>query len=64
MGGSLPSGKSRCSLTKYERYRARLRDDPIGRENYAFAQQERFILREDRIFLRLVSSPHAPLVRP
>ncbi len=51
-------------LAAYERHRARLRDDPIGRENYAFAQQERFILREDRIFLRLVSSPHAPLVRP
>ena len=51
-------------LAVYEAYRARLRDDPIGRENYAFARQERFIHREDRIFLRLVSSPHAPLVRP
>jgi hypothetical protein len=51
-------------LAAYEAYRARLRDDPIGRENYAFAQKERFIRREDRIFLRLVSTPHAPLVRP
>ncbi len=48
----------------YEAYRARLRNDPIGKENYEFARQERFIRREDRIFLRLASSPHAPLVRP
>ncbi|QAY77852.1 NIPSNAP family protein [Sphingosinicella sp. BN140058] len=52
------------SLAAYEAYRARLRDDPIGRENYAFSRRERFIRREDRIFLRLVSGPHAPLVRP
>jgi hypothetical protein len=52
-----------ADLAAHEAYRARLRDDPIGRENYAFAKQERFILREDRIFMRLVSSPHAALVR-
>jgi hypothetical protein len=52
------------SLAAYEAYRARLRDDPIGRENYAFSQRERFIRREERSFLRLVSAPHAPLVRP
>jgi hypothetical protein len=52
------------SLAAYEAYRARLRDDPLGRENHEFAQRERFILREDRIFLRLASAPHAPLVRP
>ena len=52
------------SLAEYEAYRARLRNDPLGRENYAFSQRERFILREDRIFLRLSSAPHAPLVRP
>ena len=51
------------SLAAYEAYRARLAADPIGRENYAFAQRERFILREDRVFLKLASSPHAPLVR-
>jgi hypothetical protein len=51
-------------LASYEAYRARLADDPLGRENYAFAQRERFIRREDRIFLRLASAPHAPLVRP
>ena len=48
------------SLAAYEAYRARLRDDPGGRANYEFAQRERFILKEDRIFLRLASAPHAP----
>ncbi|HWA81321.1 MAG TPA: NIPSNAP family protein [Acetobacteraceae bacterium] len=52
------------SLAAYEAYRARLRDDPRSRENYEFAKRERFILREDRIFLRLASAPHAPLARP
>ncbi|WP_460447970.1 NIPSNAP family protein [Alsobacter sp. SYSU BS001988] len=47
------------SLAAYEAYRARLRDDPLGRENYAFARKERFIRKEDRIFLRLASAPHA-----
>jgi hypothetical protein len=51
------------SLAAYEVYRARLAADPLGRENYEFAQRERFILREDRIFLKLASAPHAPLVR-
>lgn len=47
------------SLADYEAYRARLAADPVGRENYRFAQAERFILREDRTFLKLASSPHA-----
>lgn len=51
------------SLAAYEAYRARLAADPLGRENYEFAQRERFILREDRIFLKLASAPHAALVR-
>ncbi len=42
------------SLAAYEAYRARLAADPVGRENYAFAQAERFLLREDRTFLRRV----------
>ena len=46
------------SLAAYETYRARLAADPLGRENYAFAQAERFILREDRTFVKLVSAPH------
>jgi hypothetical protein len=52
------------SLAAYEAYRARLKGDPLGRDNYAFAKREQFIRREDRLFLRLASAPHAPLVRP
>lgn len=50
-------------LAAYEAYRSRLRDDPLGRENYAFSQCERFIRREDRLFLRNVSAPHPPLAK-
>ena len=52
------------SLAEYEQYRARLKDDPQGRANYEFSVKEQFIRREDRVFLRLVSAPHAELVRP
>ncbi|MDI7861406.1 NIPSNAP family protein [Rhizobiaceae bacterium n13] len=52
------------SLSAYEDYRQRLAADPIGRENYAFASRERFILKEDRIFLINVSLPHTGLVKP
>jgi hypothetical protein len=45
------------SLAAYEAYRARLAADPLGRENYAFSRRERFILKEDRIFLKNVSMP-------
>lgn len=38
------------SLASYEAYRARLKTDPEGRENFAFAQSKRFILREERTF--------------
>lgn len=49
------------SLAAYEAYRARLADDPLGRENYEFAQAEGFLLREDRTFLKLASAqPGAP----
>ncbi|MEO3431991.1 NIPSNAP family protein [Inquilinus sp. CAU 1745] len=52
------------SLAAYEAYRARLAADPLGRENYEFAQAEKFLLREDRLFLKLASAPHSELVRP
>jgi NIPSNAP len=52
------------SLAAYEAYRAHLAADPAGRENYDFARKEQFIRREDRLFLRLASAPHAALVRP
>lgn len=42
----------------YEAFRKRLANDPLGRENYEFARQNRFILREDRTFLKLASAPH------
>lgn len=42
------------SLAGYEAYRARLRSDSEGRANFRFAEEERFILREERTFLRAV----------
>ncbi len=42
------------SLAAYEAYRARLKSDPEGRENFAFAQAKRLILREERTFLESV----------
>jgi hypothetical protein len=43
------------SLADYERYRATLKADPEGRENFEWAQRERFILREERTFLEAVA---------
>lgn len=45
------------SLAAYEACRARLQDDPLGRENYEFAQAEKFLLAQDRTFLKLASGP-------
>ncbi|WEJ98859.1 MAG: NIPSNAP family protein [Candidatus Sphingomonas phytovorans] len=45
-----------ADLAAYEAYRARLMADPLGRENFAFAKAERFIRREDRLFLRRVDT--------
>ena len=42
------------SLAAYETYRACLRTDPQAVENFATAQRERFILREERTFLEVV----------
>jgi hypothetical protein len=42
------------SLADYEAYRARLRADPEGRENFAFASDRRLIVREERTFLEMV----------
>ena len=50
-----------ASLADYEAYRKRLAADPLGKENYEFAKREKFILREDRIFLKCASAPHAEL---
>ena len=42
------------SLAAYEACRARLRADPEARENFAFAQSRRLILREERNFIAAV----------
>jgi len=44
------------SLADYEAYRARLKADAEGAANFRMAQQERFILREERTFLRPVEA--------
>ena len=40
------------SLAAYEAYRARLRADDAGRANFQFAEEGKFILAEERTFLR------------
>jgi len=42
------------NLAAYESYRARLRTDGEGMANFNFAEQNRFILAEERTFLRKV----------
>ena len=42
------------SLAAYEDYRARLRSDEESLANFAFAERDKFILREQRTFLRPV----------
>jgi len=42
------------SLAAYEAYRARLKTSADGAENFQFAERERFILAEERTFLRKV----------
>jgi hypothetical protein len=43
------------SLAAYETYRARLRADSEGMANFNFAEENRFILAEERTFLRKVT---------
>jgi hypothetical protein len=42
------------SLAAYEAYRARLRNDAKGVANFNFAEDNKFILGEERTFLRKV----------
>ena len=42
------------SLAAYEQYRARLRVDEKSKANFSFAQTGKFILSEERTFLRKV----------
>jgi hypothetical protein len=46
------------SLAAYEAYRQRLREDDEAMANFAFAQQERFILKEERTFPQVVGSSY------
>jgi hypothetical protein len=42
------------SLTAYEQYKLRLKQDPLAIENVAMAQSKRFIFREERNFVEIV----------
>ncbi len=50
------------SMAAYEVYRQKLAAHPLGKANYEFAQKEKFILKEDRLFVKNVSLPHAGFV--
>lgn len=43
-----------ASLADYEAYRARLRDNAEGMANFAFAEENKLVLGEERTFLRKV----------
>src|SRR5207237_10178185 len=43
------------NLAGYENYRARLRADSEGMANFTFAEENKFILEEERTFLRKVT---------
>jgi hypothetical protein len=51
------------SLAAYERYRAALKGDAEGRANFAVAQAQRFILREERSFTEVVDGTFAIAAR-
>jgi hypothetical protein len=44
-----------ASLADYEAYRARIKADPDGTANFHFAEEQKFILSEERTFLRPVN---------
>ncbi len=48
------------SLAAYETYRARLKSDPEGCENFAMAAAKRLILREERHFVEAVEGTVGP----
>jgi hypothetical protein len=43
------------TLADYETYRARLKADPEGAANFAYARERRFILSEERNFVERVA---------
>jgi hypothetical protein len=48
------------SLAAYEDYRIRLKADPEARANFALAQEQRFIRREERTFTEVVDGTLLP----
>lgn len=52
-----------ADLAAYEAYRAKLMADPLGRANYEFSRERKFIRREDRTFLRRVTGNNGELIR-
>jgi len=52
------------NLASYEAYRARLRQYPESRLNFAIAQTKRFIRREERTFLEVVDGTLGVLANP
>lgn len=48
------------SLAAYEAYRLRLAGDEAARANFAFAREQRFILREERTFAEPVAGSFQP----
>ena len=53
------------SLAAYEAYKARLRSDAEARENFAMANKNRLILREERNFVEVVDLTfHVPSKLP
>jgi NIPSNAP len=48
------------SLADYEAYRARIKSDPEGQENFEYARSKRFIVREERTFLAGVDGTLGP----
>lgn len=52
------------SLAAYEAYRGRLKTDEAACANFAFARENRFILREERSFTELVEGSFHPDALP
>lgn len=46
------------SLADYEKYRAILKNDEEGRNNFRFAQRENFIVEEKRSFLKVIPNTY------
>lgn len=51
------------SLADYESYRSKLKENRHGKENFLFAQSEKFILEEKRSFLKVLPNTYKLLPR-